>query len=653
MKKVTYQDLYEFNFLSDVSYSPDGKHALFAKHNACEDKNGYRSYIWLLDSESGETKQLTFGGDEKGAKWLDNETIVFTSNRGGKGKAPKTDYYKLSLEGGEAQPFFTIPERAVSAEPMGDGKFLAAIVKHCEGKEERPDDEALDGRDLLVFDEIYFWFNGQGIRNKLRNSLIIFDSKTGKHKQISKKYMNVAGAALSPDKTKVLFCGTTYTDVSVREGGLYLYDVETGKTKTIVKQDKYGIGAPCFMGNDKAFFTLNPMDYSGQNPYFCCVDIATGEYEKLPYADAEAGGAVGTDCNYGGGQNRKFYDGKLYMTRSVWGNAHLMAMNENGEFETVCSTPGSINAFDIANGKVLMTAMRGLDLIELYTLDLATGEEKRVTTFNKEYHDTHSVVEPEYFIFKDRDGIELDGYVLKPVGYKPGKKYPAILEMHGGPKGIFGGVFHHEMQVLANMGYFVFFTNPRGSDGRGSEFAAMTGNLGGIDFNDFMDFTDEVLRRYPDIDEKKVGICGGSYGGFMCNWMIGHTDRFAAAASQRSISNYLTKSLTTDIGYCHNMAQLATDPWHDFNVVWDTSPLKNGHLAKTPTLFIQSDEDYRCWMSDALQMFSALKMNGVDSKVVLFHGENHELSRSGKPKNRITRLTEICEWFEKYVKGVK
>ena len=253
----------------------------------------------------------------------------------------------------------------------------------------------------------------------------------------------------------------------------------------------------------------------------------------------------------------------------------------------------------------------------------------------------------------DRDGVELDGWVLKPVGYEPGKKYPAILEMHGGPKAIFGSVFHHEMQILANMGYFVFWTNPRGSDGRGSEFAAMTGNLGGIDFNDFMDFTDEVLKRYTDIDEKRVGICGGSYGGFMCNWMIGHTDRYAAAASQRSISNYFTKSLTTDIGYNHNMSQLDSDPWKSFDTVWKHSPLKNGHLAKTPTLFIQSDEDYRCWMSDALQMFSALKLNGVDSKVVLFHGENHELSRSGKPENRITRLTEICEWFEKYVKPVK
>lgn len=136
----------------------------------------------------------------------------------------------------------------------------------------------------------------------------------------------------------------------------------------------------------------------------------------------------------------------------------------------------------------------------------------------------------------------------------------------------------------------------------------------------------------------------------MCNWMIGHTDRFAAAASQRSISNYLTKALCTDIGYSHNMAQLGTDPWHDFDTVWEHSPLKCAPMAKTPTLFIQSDEDYRCWMSDAISMFTALKMNGVDARIALFHGENHELSRSGKPKNRISRLSEIGDWFEKYLK---
>ena len=206
------------------------------------------------------------------------------------------------------------------------------------------------------------------------------------------------------------------------------------------------------------------------------------------------------------------------------------------------------------------------------------------------------------------------------------------------------------MQCFAGQGYFVFFTNPRGSDGRGEEFANITEQLSYTDFDDFMEFYDQVLERYADIDEEKVGICGGSYGGFMCNWMIGHTDRFAAAASQRSISNYLTKSLCTDIGFSHNMAQLGTNPWEDFDTVWEHSPLKCAPNAKTPTLFIQSDEDYRCWMSDAISMFTALKMNGVDSRIALFHGENHELSRSGKPENRISRLTEIGNWFEKYLK---
>ena len=157
MKKVTYRDLYDFNFLSDVSYSPDGKHAIFARQKACPKKNGYKSYVWMLDVETGEASALTYGGDEKGAKWLDNDTIVFTSgrNKAKDAKTPSTDYFKLSIhEGGEASPFFSIPERAISMEDLGDGKFLLAIIKHCDGNEERPDDESMDGRDRLGFDDI-------------------------------------------------------------------------------------------------------------------------------------------------------------------------------------------------------------------------------------------------------------------------------------------------------------------------------------------------------------------------------------------------------------------------------------------------------------------------------------------------------------------
>jgi len=207
------------------------------------------------------------------------------------------------------------------------------------------------------------------------------------------------------------------------------------------------------------------------------------------------------------------------------------------------------------------------------------------------------------------------------------------------------------MQLWAGEGYFVFFCNPRGGDGRGNEFADIRGDRYGVwDYNDLMEFTDEVLKKYPQIDKTRLGMTGGSYGGFMANWIIGHTDRFAAVASQRSISNFISKCLTTDIGYYHNLNAIQADPWSSPEKMWHHSPLKYANQCKTPTLFIQADQDYRCWMGDAIQMLTALRMNGVPTRMCLFHGENHELSRSGKPKHRIRRLKEITDWFNKYLK---
>ena len=183
-------------------------------------------------------------------------------------------------------------------------------------------------------------------------------------------------------------------------------------------------------------------------------------------------------------------------------------------------------------------------------------------------------------------------------------------------------------------------------------FADITEVFGKDDFEDLLEFTDQALACYPDIDRERVGICGGSYGGFMCNWMVGHTDRYKAAVSQRSISNYLTKCLYTDIGYYANRLQMGAYPWEDFHKVWSMSPLSGAANARTPLLLLQSDEDYRCWMGDAVQMFSAVKRQGTDARLVLFHGENHELSRSGRPANRMTRMKELEEWFKKYLKIV-
>ena len=247
-------------------------------------------------------------------------------------------------------------------------------------------------------------------------------------------------------------------------------------------------------------------------------------------------------------------------------------------------------------------------------------------------------------------GTELDGFVIRPADYSPGQKYPGILTIHGGPKGAYGALFSHEFQVYAANGYFVFYTNPIGSDGRGNEFADIAAKQGSIDYEELMFFTDEVIRRNPDLDGERLGVMGISYGGFMSNWIIGHTNRFKAAVPQCGISNWITKTNTTDIGYSFNSAQLGGDAWTNYEKQWELSPLKYADKVKTPALFVHCDEDYRCYITEALQMFTALKYHGVPAKLFLIHGEHHGVSKNGKPKRRVRRLREILGWMDKWLK---
>lgn len=677
MKHILYEDLYEYKFLSDLTPSPEGAYISFAVHQADQEKNGYSSELWLLDTADGSVMPLASRGGARGAFWLDENNLLFTSGRDAKKDAePKkkeTVFYKISLDGGEAEKFLTIPERVSIVATLDENHYL--VRRSHEAGEIEPEEKAKNvaekGKNFYIFDELPFWFNGAGVTNKQRSQLMIYDLTTGELTAITPEYFQVEGTALSPDKTKILYTGAEYgqdtyglgiaaananadeiDDAALgfapRGGGLYLYDIPSGETKELYYDANASFGGAAFFNDEKAFYTRMTYEFVGRNPRYHILDLTTGEDVELPFCDAAIGSTVGTDAAYGGGRSLQFYEGELYFLQTSWGHSKLVKLNVNGEMETLSDEIGAIKGFAVTKNGIFLNAMRDHLPNELYLME--TVGEHKLTCFHKDYVATHEILKPEYFTYESKNGYTMEGYVIKPTGFVPGHRYPGVLEMHGGPKVVFGDVFHHEMQCLAAKGYFVFYTNPRGADGRGEDFANITGQMGYDDFDDFMEFTDEVLARYPEIDPDKIGICGGSYGGFMCNWMIGHTDRYAAAASQRSISNYFTKGLCTDIGFRHNMAQLATDPWTDFETVWEHSPLKMAPKAVTPTLFIQSDEDYRCWMSDAIQMYSALKQNGTPARMCLFHGENHELSRSGKPENRMTRLREIGGWFDQYLK---
>ncbi|MDY5742471.1 MAG: prolyl oligopeptidase family serine peptidase, partial [Lachnospiraceae bacterium] len=280
----------------------------------------------------------------------------------------------------------------------------------------------------------------------------------------------------------------------------------------------------------------------------------------------------------------------------------------------------------------------------LAMLRLSTGEVRDLYDPNQQFCREHRMVEPEMFYFKGYDNWEIQAWYLTPITDEG--RYPAILYIHGGPQVAYGESFFHEMQALAAAGYGVMMINPRGGSSYGQRFvASILGDYGNHDYDDLMIGVDEMLKRYPAIDPARLFVVGGSYGGFMTNWIVTHTDRFRAAVTQRSISNWLSFYGTSDIGADFVKWQLQHE-LPDAKRLWELSPLAYAEQAKTPLLVLHSDEDHRCPKEQGEQMYMAMKRYGVETKMITFPKSGHGLSRTGLPNLRQQRLAAIRDWFD-------
>ena len=450
---------------------------------------------------------------------------------------------------------------------------------------------------------------------------------------------------LSPDKRSAFFlCSPVKPRLPMSgETALCRLALDSGElTRLAEDQDDFvligfepGESFGLLLAHDKRFGLNTDGD-------FFRLDYATGEIALLARYGESIGSSVGSDIRYGGGRSARMIGDTLYFISTRFDGAYLFKL-ENGEITQLTDRPGSVDCFDVCGGKILLVALYGMKAQELYD-----GAGRQLSRFNEAALRGSFVAQPEALNVQ-REGYEVHGFVLKPIDYDPEKKYPVILDVHGGPKTVYGPVFYHEMQLWASRGYFVIFCNPTGADGRGA-FMDIRGKYGTVDYEDLMAFTDAALAAYPAMDPARQYETGGSYGGFMTNWIIGHTDRFRACASQRSISNWLSFAGVSDIGLDFTADQNAADLWKNPEKLWWHSPLKYADRVKTPTLFIHAFEDYRCPIDQGYQMFAALIAQGVETKLVCFRGENHELSRSGKPSHRLKRLKEITDWFEKHDK---
>lgn len=665
MENLRLDDFTKYKFLSGIRFSPNGKKTGFVLHQMDLEENKYLSNIYIYNEESNSCIKLTALDEERSFIWKDDNTILFPAIRGKKDKERKekkeefTSFYEISLLGGEANKAFEIPLNVSSIEFIDEDNLIVLanfdpnrpkLDKMSKEEKEKALKKMEEDKDYEVLDEIPFWLNGAGFTNKKRTRLYIYNLKDKNLTPITDEFTNVESIKLNKDKSKIIMVTSSYTDKMQIKSDLHLYDIEEESLEKLSHEEVFNYSYADFLGDKIIFAGMDMKSYGiNENPHFYLMDLNGHNVRRLTddSFDCSLGNSVGSDCRFGGSRSILVDREYLYFVTTEGYNSYINRIDLNGKIEKLTDHNGSIDGFDVKDGKINFIGLRGLKLQELYALK--DRVEIQLTNFNDWVIKERKLSKPEHISFEN-DGFTIDGWVMKPVDFEEGKKYPAILNIHGGPKTVYGEVFFHEMQYWANIGYVVFFCNPRGSDGKGNKFADIRGKYGTIGYDDIMKFTDLVLEKYPFIDRDNIGVTGGSYGGFMTNWIIGHTNRFKAAVSQRSISNWISKFGTTDIGYFFVEDQQAATPWSDVEKLWFHSPMKYADKVTTPTLFIHSDEDYRCWLPEGIQMFTSLKYHGVDSRLVMFRGENHELSRSGKPKHRVRRLEEITNWFNKYLK---
>lgn len=636
MKDTKLRDILDYEFLSSLDISDDYRKISYKKTKGNYKENRYDSNLWIYDTETQENYQISDDNKASISTFNKDSNIVYK-----KESTDESDVFYIKDGTGLGHKYFSIDKDVDMIKHLGDDIFLLR-AKDKLGKEEKEKDK--EDSYFKEIDKLPFYLNGLGFIKDRDSALYFYDRENDKLELIKelKADDNLSFVDINEDNSKILLLRGNSTDNSVMElkEDLLLLDTKSGEITPLI-ENEFSYYTARFI-EDRIIFVATDMKKGGVNEdCFIYSSDFEGSYEKISPRDFDMafGNSIGTDARFGSSKTFAVRNDRLYFVVTDFEKSKLLSTSLAGDIRE--EIPEGVEDFVLADDDIYYLAMGRDSLAELKSKNT---EETLIS--NKV---PSEVLPIETFDFTS-NGDELTGYVLLPKDFDENKKYPTILSVHGGPKTEFSDIFHHEHQMFASAGYMVIYTNPHGSSGRGVKFSDIRGRYGDIDYDDLMTFTDLAIEKHPQIDTEKMGVYGGSYGGFMTNWTIGHTDRFAAACSQRSISNWTSFYGVSDIGYYFAPDQTASDMWTDLNKMWDQSPIKYAPNVTTPTLFIHSDEDYRCPLEQGLQMYTRIKENGTDTKMYIFHGENHELSRSGKPKGRIKRLRAIKEWFDKYLK---
>ncbi len=654
MEKVDIELFTKFKFISQMQASPAQDKVAFLSAKADVENNKYIYDLYKI--ENYKMAKLIQIKDNGSFIWESNDTILFPYAKNKSEEKLRKEfhslYYRYYLEDSKIELAYDFPFPVSIVKVLKDKIILSSNISEADEALMTTDEKARNKylkarkQNKLYEDinEVPFYFNGQGFINGLRSLIYIYDIKANSFELISDPKLKVGQILLSDDKKRIYYTAEPVTDLVALYNHVYYYDMESKETKAIYNGDKYSISFIQFLG-DKVVCAATDYKAYGLNENDHFYEIVNNDLKLFSYYSYSIGNSIGSDVRLGGQSQVVKQDDRIVFISTRDDHCELHALNIDGTTEHLFSAKGSIEGLTIVEDKIYFVGQLKQRLQEIYAFNF--GRDQQLTRLNYRTIKDYYIAKPKKYSINKKTH-EVSGHVLFPYEFDKDKKYPMILDIHGGPKTVYGAIYYHEMQYWANQGYIVVYCNPRGSDGKGDAFADIRGKYGTIDYEDIMDYLDYIIKRIPQIDTNRQYVTGGSYGGFMTNWIIGHTNRFRAAVTQRSISNWISFFGTSDIGFYFAKDQTGATPIDNYDLIWQQSPIKYAKDMETPTLFIHSDEDYRCPIEQAMQLYSLLKYKGVDTKFVWFKGETHELSRGGKPQARIKRLREITEWFENH-----
>jgi dipeptidyl aminopeptidase/acylaminoacyl peptidase len=654
-KAIAADDFAKLKVITDLDLSPDGRTAVFCVKRADVKKRKYWSDLWW-SRDSRPAVRITHGDcNDVSPKFSpDGGTLAFLSNREDE-KAFR--FHLLPVDGGEAHPVGPALKGEVAQFLFSpDGRYVyyafRATDEPTKGPEGRP--EAPPFREV---DRILYRLDGEGWRPRDSFDLYRLDLGRGTVKQLSDDRFENADFALSSDGAALYYlsCHRDDPDRDAEYVDLFRLPAKGGEEEKLTTPEgsKWALTADP-TGKRLAWFGHEyPEDPAGRSPRLYLYDLATGKTVNLTGTLDLVGGRVIDDLN---GICPSDYPrftadgGSVFFNLAREGSTGVWEMKLDGKAEPreVVGGLGAVTFFRVHDDGIVYARATATDPGELYRLEEG-DEPKRISALNTRAIGAWHLPEPERFRFASGDGTELQGWLLKPPGFDPKAKYPAVLEVHGGPHVSYGEALMHEFHYLAGRGFVVLWCNPRGSTSYGEQFTRAIVNAWGTkDYEDVLALAD-YAAGLPFVDGGRLGITGGSYGGYMTNWVITHTDRFAAAVTQRSVSNLLDFYGSSDTGFWFEKEFGGKRPWSDRDHYWKLSPIAYIADARTPTLVIHSEGDLRCPVSQGEQVFVALKTLGVPTKLLRFPEEFHGLSRGGRPDRRVKRLQAIADWFDEHL----